>query len=90
MGHMYTDGSGGPRWVPRRVPSARGAVATVKLDTGCECLRTWEIGILIALAPGRAIWPHVELWVAIVVDRVAPEASSSSSLSSGSAFCSFT
>ncbi len=71
----YTDGSGGPRWVPKPASRVGSAVATVQVDTANEGLCITDVGLQIAPAPGRATVPRAELWAAILAVRGAPPGS---------------
>ena len=49
----FTDGSGGPRWVPQASKRAGSAAATIRAHTVGDKLRIDNVGILVAPAPGK-------------------------------------
>ncbi len=69
----YTDGSGGPRWVPASAQVVGSAVATLKVRVEQNEVCVADVGVLIATAPGRPTVPRAELWAAILAAREAPE-----------------
>ena len=69
---LYSDGSGGPRWVPTSTRCAGSAVATVELRTVGPDIVVSNVGILVAQAPGRPTVPRAELWAAILAARTQP------------------
>ncbi len=69
---MYTDGSGGPRWVPHSAKRVGSAAGTVQVSTERGQLRVSDVGILIAPAPGKPTVPRSEVWAAILAAQVAP------------------
>ena len=71
----FTDGSGGPRWVPHASKRVGSAVATVRVRTAENRVCVDEVGIVAAPAPGRATVPRAELWAAIMAAREAPHGS---------------
>ena len=68
----FTDGSGGPRWVPQATKCVGSALATVKLREDGETLTVEDVGLMIAAVPGRPTVPRAELWAAVLSAQAAP------------------
>ena len=68
----FTDGSGGPRWVPTLAKQTGSAVATVGVrSTGATAVAVEDVGLQISRTPGRPAVPRAELWAAILAARAA-------------------
>ena len=69
--NAYTDGSGGPQWVPKSIKSMGSAVATLSLSNSPDKLTVRDVGISISAVPGRQTVPRAELWAAIMAAHAA-------------------
>ena len=59
---FYTDGSGGPRWVPKDCKVAGSSAATLRLHSTEMMLVVDRVGLVVAPTPGQQTVPRAELW----------------------------
>ena len=72
QGRAFTDGSGGPRWVPAAARQTGSAVATLSVRRSHQRESVEGIGLLVAPSPGKPTVPRAELWAAIMAARATP------------------
>ena len=73
---VATDGSGGPRWIPKHVRKAASAVSFVSFDSKEQGEATCrDVAILMAALPGKQTVPRAELWAATMAVDSAQDSS---------------
>ena len=71
LGYAYTDGSGGPNWLPKGAKTTGSAVATMRLSSEPGGLKVHDDGISTSSTPGRQTVPRAEVWAAIMTAQAA-------------------